>query len=86
MQSGNLTPPKWAVDFDADVARAFEQHDGAFLARVIETDAGRMSHPSIDHFLPMLYAAGAANDSDAVRFPVSGFDLSSLSMRSVLLG
>lgn len=86
MQSGNLTPPKWAVDFDADVARAFEQHDGAFLSRVIETDAGRMSHPSIDHFLPMLYAAGAARDGDAVRFPVSGFDLASLSMRSVLIG
>src|SRR5262249_23484077 len=78
MQSGSLTPPKWAVDFDADVARAFEQHDGAFLSRVIETDAGRMSHPSLDHVLPLLYVAGAASDGDAVRFPVSGFDLASL--------
>jgi 4,5-DOPA dioxygenase extradiol len=86
MQSGNLTTPQWAERFDADVARAFEQHDGAFLARVIETDAGRMSHPSIDHFLPMLYVAGAAHDQEPVRFPVSGFDLGSLSMRSVLIG
>jgi len=86
MQTGNLSTPAWAERFDQDVAKAFEQHDGAFLTRVIETDAGRMSHPSIDHFLPMLYAAGAAQDSDAVRFPVSGFELGSLSMRSVLLG
>lgn len=86
MQSGELTPPKWATSFDEDVARALEQHDGAFLARVIETDAGRMSHPSIDHFLPLLYAAGAASDRDPVRFPVSGFDLGSLSMRSVIFG
>ncbi|QRO02750.1 4,5-DOPA dioxygenase extradiol [Archangium violaceum] len=86
MRSGDITIPRWAESFDQDVARALEQHDGAFLARVIETDAGQMSHPSIDHFLPLLYAAGAANDRDAVRFPVSGFDLGSLSMRSVLLG
>lgn len=86
MRSGNTTTPPWAERFDQDVARAFEQHDGAFLARVIETDAGQLSHPSLDHFLPLLYVAGAAADSDAVRFPVSGFDLGSLSMRSVLLG
>ncbi|NMO14575.1 4,5-DOPA dioxygenase extradiol [Pyxidicoccus fallax] len=86
MRAGNLATPPWAERFDQDVARALEQHDGAFLARVIETEAGQLSHPSIDHFLPLLYAAGAARDNDAVRFPITGFDLASLSMRSVLLG
>lgn len=84
LRSGDVTTPAWAERFDQDVARALEQHDGAFLARVIETDAGRMSHPSIDHYLPLLYAAGAAGERDTARFPVSGFDLGSLSMRSVL--
>ncbi len=86
MRSGSSTTPPWAERFDQDVAKAFEQHDGAFLARAIETDEGRMSHPTPEHFLPMLYVAGAAHDGDPVRFPVNGFDLSSLSMRSVLLG
>ncbi len=45
-----------------------------------------MSQPTRDHFLPMLYVAGAASDRDPVRFPVNGFDLGSLTMRSVLLG
>ena len=43
-----------------------------------------MSHPTLDHYLPLLYAAGAAGASGPVSFPVTGFDLGSLSMRSVL--
>jgi aromatic ring-opening dioxygenase catalytic subunit (LigB family) len=37
------------------------------------------------HYLPLLYAAGAAGD-DAVSFPIEGFDLGSISMRSVIFG
>ena len=78
--------PDWASQFDGEIARALEEHDGKSLAQAIETDAGRLSHPTPDHFLPVLYAAGASDPSDAVRFPISGFDLGSLSMRSVILG
>jgi 4,5-DOPA dioxygenase extradiol len=80
----DLSTPAWAGEFDADVARAVEQHDLAFLAGAVETPAGRMAHPSLDHYLPLLYAAGAADESDVVRFPITGFDLGSLSMRAVL--
>jgi 4,5-DOPA dioxygenase extradiol len=45
-----------------------------------------MSHPTLDHYLPPLYAVGAADPADRVRFPITGFDLSSLSMRAVLFG
>jgi len=83
---GELSTPAWAGDFDAEVARAVEQHDGDFLARAVESDAGRMAHPTLDHYLPLLYAVGAADPRDAVQFPISGFALSSLSMRSVILG
>jgi 4,5-DOPA dioxygenase extradiol len=83
---GEPATPSWASGFDADVARAVEQHDGGFLTRAVESDAGRMAHPTLDHYLPLLYAVGAADPHDSVRFPITGFDLSSLSMRSVLLG
>jgi 4,5-DOPA dioxygenase extradiol len=86
MQTGDTTTPAWASGFDGDVAHALEQHDGAFLSRVVTTDNGRMAHPSPDHYLPLLYAAGAADAKDTVRFPISGFDAGSLSMRSVLFG
>jgi 4,5-DOPA dioxygenase extradiol len=83
---GDTTPPAWATAFDADVAHALEQHDCAFLARALDGPAGRRAHPTPDHYLPLLYVAGAAADTDPVRFPVTGFDLRSISMRTVILG
>jgi 4,5-DOPA dioxygenase extradiol len=85
-QSGDVSLPDWAASFDRDVAHALEQHDGKFLADTVRSDAGRMSHPTLDHYLPLLYAAGAAAPDDKVSFPATGFDLGSLSMRSVLFG
>lgn len=86
MRIGDRSTPPWAASFDADVTSALTQHDGAALAKLLDTDAGRSSHPSPDHYLPVLYAAGAADASDAVRFPIAGFDLGSLSMRSAIYG
>ena len=83
---GDLSTPPWARDFDAVVARACATHDAAALAAAAESPAGRQAHPVLDHYLPLLYAAGAADPTDAVSFPVEGFDLSSLSMRAVRFG
>ena len=79
------TPP-WAADFDRDVAAAIEQRDRDFLVGAGNTEAGRMAHPTPDHWLPVLYAAGAADDADPVVFPSQGWDAGSLSMRSVRWG
>ncbi len=65
------------------MARALEQHDPGALARLIEAPEGRKAHPTPEHYLPLLYAAGAAGD-DPVSFPIIGFDLGSLSMRAVI--
>jgi 4,5-DOPA dioxygenase extradiol len=83
---GDNSTPDWAARFDTLVTKALEQHDGPALARALESADGRNAHPTPDHYLPLLYAAGAAGASDAVQFPIAGFDLGSLSMRSVLLG
>lgn len=80
---GGGTLPPWASGFDADIARAIEQRDHAFLIGALETEAGRHAHPSPDHYLPLLWAVGAAGDS-AATFPITGFALGSLSMRAVL--
>ena len=84
LHRGDATTPEWAAGFDRDVATALGQRDHAFLTHALERDAGRLSHPSPDHYLPLLYAAGASDADDSVRFPVTGFDLGSLSMRSAV--
>lgn len=86
LRGGGLERPDWATSFDHDIAQALQQHDDAFLLRALESEHGRMAHPSPDHYFPLLYAAGAAQPTDAITFPVEGFDLGSLSMRSVQFG
>ena len=76
--------PAWAANFDAAAAEALKRADGDALAKLLSTDDGRRAHPTPDHYLPLLYAAGAASPGDQVSFPIEGFDLGSLSMRSVI--
>ena len=47
---------------------------------------GGICHPTQEHFVPLLVAAGAASAHDEVSFPVEDFELGSLSMRSVQFG
>ena len=84
-QRGDTGIPEWARSFDADAANAAQQHDGAALARLLDTEPGRMSHPTPDHYLPLLYAVGAAGEGDPVSFPLEGWT-GSLSMRSIRFG
>lgn len=83
---GEGATPKWASAFDAEATRAVEKRDTAFLARALDTEEGRMCHPTPDHYLPLLYAVGAAAPDERVECPVTGFDLSSLSMRTIRFG
>lgn len=86
-RSGNTEVPAWAGGFDRDVATALEQRDHAALVGALPAgEHGRAAHPSIDHYLPLLYAAGAALPSDAVSYPIEGFDMGSISMRTVRFG
>jgi 4,5-DOPA dioxygenase extradiol len=85
-QRGDTSLQEWALRFDADVAQAIEQRDHDFLARAPETALGRQNHPSLDHYLPLLYTVGAASEAEAPRFFNPGFDLGSISMRGVLFG
>ncbi|MDL2718774.1 MAG: 4,5-DOPA dioxygenase extradiol [Acidobacteriota bacterium] len=84
MRRGDASTPDWAARFDADAARALAARDEPWLVGALDTPDGRRAHPTAEHWLPILYAAGAADARDAVSFPVMGFDLGSLSMRCVL--
>ncbi len=81
---GDVSTPPWAARFDEEVAHAAERHDADFLVRALDTEDGSTSHPTPEHYLPLLYAFGAAGEGGGVRFPISGFDMGSLSMRAIV--
>lgn len=83
---GDGTTPDWAATFDEAAARAVAGRDEAWLAGALEREEGRLSHPTPDHWLPLLYVAGAAQAGEPVTSPITGFDMGSLSMRSILVG
>jgi 4,5-DOPA dioxygenase extradiol len=45
-----------------------------------------MAHPSHEHFLPLLYAAGAVDKGESCRFMTPNYQLASVAMRSVVWG
>jgi len=80
-------PYDWAVEFDAYVRRAVETgYDDALVDFVLAGESAALSVPTTEHYLPLLYAVGARHAGECPSFPVSGFDLGSLSMLSVAFG
>lgn len=86
--SGAAPPPGWAVTFEGWLrerlaARAFDDVV-AFRDRAPDL---LLAHPTDDHFVPLLVAAGAAaaNGGD-VTFPIDGFEYGSLSRLAVRFG
>jgi len=77
----------WAIAFDQWVAEQITSgHLQALADFQAQGEAARMSHPSYDHFLPLLYAAGAAEAGEPVAFFNEGYQLASIAMRSVIWG
>jgi 4,5-DOPA dioxygenase extradiol len=81
--------PQWAVDFEQWVRERLLHGDvDGLLDHRRRAPAGALAHPTDDHFLPLLVAAGAAElDRDtAIDFPIEGFELGSLSRLAVRFG
>lgn len=86
LRAGRSATPSWASEFDAAVVSALEQRDGAYLGGSLETPLGQQSHPTAEHYLPLLYSFGASSEADRLSYPIVGFDAGSLSMRAVRFG
>jgi 4,5-DOPA dioxygenase extradiol len=75
----------WAIQFDEWVAEQITRvQPEALVDFQAQGKNAHMSHPSHDHFLPLLYAAGAAHADDSVEFFNEGYQLASIAMRSVI--
>ncbi len=80
-------PFDWAVRFEEEAKRLIlEGKDIQLVDYRMMGDDARLSVPTPDHFLPLLYILGLRRENDRVSFPVLGIEGGSLSMLSVCLG
>jgi 4,5-DOPA dioxygenase extradiol len=80
-------PYLWATEFDEQVKKCIIQRDFiALIGDLLFTPAGRLSVPTADHYYPLLYALGAADDNDTLRFEYEEVQNGSISMRTLSLG
>lgn len=77
----------WAKEFDVWAQERLDAYDvDALIDWEKKAPAARMNHPTVEHFVPLLLALGARHRKDAVRYPITGFELANLSRRSVQFG
>jgi 4,5-DOPA dioxygenase extradiol len=77
----------WAIEFDHITAEHIAQGRLQQLNEFQQLGAvAQRAHPSWEHYLPLLYASGAVSADDEPRFFNEGFQLASISMRSVIWG
>ena len=88
MRRTEAAPPfDWALQFNDVLRERLVARDAQALANPMQFgDAARLSIPTPEHYLPLLYAAGAARDGDAVEVLTDGIELGSISMLSVRFG
>jgi 4,5-DOPA dioxygenase extradiol len=76
-------PLDWAVEFDLWVNEKLKTHDYKSLVfDFLKTKSGQLSHPSPDHYFPLLYALGAVDEQDQLSIVYQGIQNASISMRS----
>ena len=82
-----VAPYDWALEFDQVIAGHLAQGRLDALARFQELGpVAQLAHPSYEHYLPLLHAAGAVDPAEAPRFFNASFQAGSISMRSVVWG
>jgi len=84
----NINAPavQWAKNVDTFIDKAFMENDIDALVRIESLCPDfRTAHPSIDHYLPLLYIAGTRKAEDEVKILNPFFQNSSLSMKGFML-
>jgi 4,5-DOPA dioxygenase extradiol len=77
----------WTLEFDAHTAQRVKKGELKALTEFQQLgQLAQLAHPTYDHYLPLLYAAGAADGNEPVRFFSEGYQGASIAMRSIVWG
>ncbi len=88
MQRSETAPPyDWAIRFNAKVRASLVSRDhAALIAFDRQGEDARLSAPTPEHFLPLLYIAALQREDEPISFAVDGIANSSLSMLTAVVG
>ena len=77
----------WAIEFDKIVGDQIQSGNLKALQDFQKLgQVAQLAHPSYDHYLPVLYSAGAVHPGEAVRTFNTSYQAASISMRSAVWG
>lgn len=83
----NAKPFDWAIEMDEWLKLKLLSGDySAVLNDFHKTEAGKLSIPTLEHYLPLHYVLGAADAKDKLVFEFEEIQNGSISMRSFSLG
>lgn len=77
-------PFDWAIEADEWMKKKIESRDfKSLIYNAIDSEAGKLSIPTWDHYYPLLYILGASDKKDQLKFEYEGFQNASISMRAL---
>src|SRR6266478_5478948 len=81
MERAGGAPFDWAVRFNEKTREALASRDhGALVDFEKLGESARLSVPTPEHYLPLLYVAALQGEDEPMSFVVDGYDLASVSM------
>lgn len=83
----NATPYSWATEFDEWIRDKLNQREqDAIVNDALKSEAGKLSVPTLEHYLPFIYSLAASNPDDEIRYEYEGIQNGSISMRCISFG
>lgn len=77
----------WALEFDQTIGGYLQQGNLGALQNFQKLgQLAKMAQPTHEHYLPLLYAAGAVDPGERLHFFNTSFQMGSISMRSAMWG
>ena len=77
----------WTLEFDQTTGGLIQQGNLGALPNFLQWGSlAKMAHPTHEHYLPLLYAAGAVDGKEPMRFFNVDYQGGSIAMRSVVWG
>ena len=86
-QTNDPRPFDWAVEFDQWTLDKITHRDFQSLTNYEQAGAaGKLSVPTVDHYVPLLYSVGLADEKDDIRQTYEEVTFGGMSMRTFQIG